>query len=181
MMRDRLREEFSAGKWLGRIVYLHISCQDELPEGWKDEVLKACEIAGVELGNPWNVIKINLPERRISLLHYDAFFSDPFPTLRTAYSVDLSTGVGRQRDYSASSNPPILHRKELLLPPEDGQRVKFAKLTAELEQRGMYRNAHQIGFREQWAARLSEAGLKIHDHLVVEMLCSRDLGDELPW
>lgn len=180
-MRDRLRQEFPAGKWLGFTVYLHISCLEAVPFKWKMEVHKACEIASIHLDCAWNVIKINFPQHRISILHYASFWSDPFPPLQEACSVDLSSGSARRRNYADSSNPPILHRKELLLLPEDERRVKFSKLTADLQQRGMYRNAHQIGFLGQWAARLSEAGLKIHDHRVLEMPRSRDLGDELPW
>lgn len=176
-----MRRKFPAGKWIGPTVYTHLCSLGWLPHELAQELDQACKDSGLRLGHPWNVVKINSREHRVSLLHYAAFWSDPFPALRLAHSVDLHMRTERRRDYSTSSNPPILHRKELLLPPDEPRRAKFAQLTAELEKRGMYRDAHRIGFRRQWAARLSGAGLQIRDHRVVEVSARSDAGDEMPW
>jgi hypothetical protein len=43
------------------------------------------------------------------------FENDPFPTLNGSWTVDPQNGAVSFRSYSSSLNPPILHRKELLV------------------------------------------------------------------
>lgn len=169
------------GKWVGSTCYAHIKSWEWLPADFKHRISKACEIAGLTVGDSWNVVKINLHEYRVSLLYYSDFWSDPFPPLSIVYTVDLQAKTTRQRNYDKSSNPPILHRKELLLPPDDPHRSKFAHLTAVLEKLGVYRNSFQIGFRQQWAARLYEAGIRIENYHVIELSSEPESGDFQPW
>jgi DNA phosphorothioation-associated putative methyltransferase len=70
------------------------------------------------------------------------------------------------RDFSSSENPPILHRKELLLPRDDRRRPKFAALSDALDGLGMFVDNHKIGFRKAWQRRLEEAGIVILDHQI---------------
>ena len=65
-----------------------------------------------------NVVKINRHKRRLSFLQYLDFDEDPFPTLNGAWAIDLHRNVVTFRSYASSLNPPILHRKELLVPNE---------------------------------------------------------------
>lgn len=169
------------GKWIGKTCYAHIKSWEWLPEAFKNRGSRACEIAGFTLGDPWNILKINLSERRASLLYYSDFWSDPFPPLCIACTVDLQAKTTRKRNYDKSFNPPILHRKELLLPPDEPHRNKFAHLTEVLENLGVYRDSFQIGFRKQWAARLSEAGLRIENYRVIQLPSATESGDRNPW
>jgi len=47
-------------------------------------------------------------------------------------------------------NPPILHRKETFLPPDDPRRERFARLTRQEEKYGLYAETSTIGTREGW-------------------------------
>jgi hypothetical protein len=82
--------------------------------------------------------------------------------------VDIRKRESKLRDFSASTNPPILHRKELLLASSDRRRVSFAALTAELEARGLFADSHKIGLRRAWQERLDAAGVVIRDHRIIQ-------------
>ncbi|WP_051390333.1 DNA phosphorothioation-associated putative methyltransferase [Bradyrhizobium sp. Ec3.3] len=114
---------------------------------------------------PWNVVRIE-PDK-IALLEYDDFDNEHFPALRRSLLVDLESRESKVRDFSTSPNPPILHRKELLLPTEDPRRAKFAALTAALDALGMFADSHKIGLRKAWQQRLEGAGIVIRNHQIV--------------
>ena len=78
----------------------------------------------------FNVVRLSVS--RLSFLNYERF-SVPFPALLTALSCDLANGASRFTDYSQRRNPPILHRKELLLPADDPLVPEAAQLTRRLE------------------------------------------------
>lgn len=117
----------------------------------------------------------------VSLLEYRAFRTDPFPSLVSALTINLESGSSKERSYAKSSNPPILHRKELLLGPNDPDRERFGKLTERLESLGMYKKAERIGFRKQWIQRLIVAGLCIKEHRVIECTIQTGSADDEPW
>jgi len=98
-----------------------------------------------------------------ALLQYEDFDTAPFPALRTAWRVDGEGGVGMRR-FDRGDNPPILHRKELLLAPNDPRREVFARLTAELEALGLFQEPRRIGRRREWQQRLAAAGVRIEGH-----------------
>jgi hypothetical protein len=50
-------------------------------------------------------------------------------------------------DHAASANPPVLHRKEAFLLPDDPRRSKFERLTAQEEQAGLLEGTATIGTR----------------------------------
>ena len=176
-----VESEAQVGKQIGQTLYIHTDSLKWLSNERAETVRSAIEIAGISPGKVWNVIKIDVPSMKISFLQYADFWSDPFPSLQAALGVDLQAKTKRQRSYKKSSNPPILHRKELLMRPDDPRRTKFAQLTEDLERLGMYRSAHQIGFRKQWAKRLRDAGLRVEDHNVRELGGQIVSGREYPW
>ena len=115
----------------------------------------------------YNVVKIEgEPPRRISLLAYEDFDASAFPALLDSWTIDLSELRCAHRTYRTSRNPPILHRKELLLAPQDPRRETFALLTQELERRNLFERANSIGFRRQWEKRLAIAGIVVENHAV---------------
>jgi hypothetical protein len=75
----------------------------------------------------------------------------------------------KQVDYRGRSNPPILHRKELLLAPTDPRRNGFAALTRDAEELGLFQEAHKAGTRERWEARLRGARVGVQDHRLVPL------------
>ncbi|WP_242632746.1 DNA phosphorothioation-associated putative methyltransferase [Thiothrix fructosivorans] len=73
------------------------------------------------------------------------------------------------KNYTTTSNPPILHRKELLLPPDHPDIPKFAALTKQLEDAGLFKDSRKIGYKKQWEERLRNAGYKVVDHQLVRL------------
>jgi hypothetical protein len=69
--------------------------------------------------------------------------------------------------YQESLNPPILHRKELLLPPGHPARPQFQALTASLEALGVFQTAAPIGFKRQWTELLADAGYSVDGHTLI--------------
>ena len=106
----------------------------------------------------FNVIKLD-PGRRISFLRYESF-DNPFPVLLAALSCDLDRRSARHIDFIGRRNPPILHRKELLLLENDPRVAEAARLTDRLERQGAFHNPATIGTRDGWQRRLRSLGLE---------------------
>ena len=151
-----------SGKVVGEAQYLHKSALSMLTEDEKSKLSKCLEL--VDATTPWNVIKFDLKDsNKISLLEYSDFSEDAFPVLLNGTNIDLSFKVIKHRAYSLS-NPPVLHRKELLLPVTDPNRDKYIKLTDELEEIGAFINISELGTKQRWLKRLEELGIEIVDH-----------------
>jgi DNA phosphorothioation-associated putative methyltransferase len=69
--------------------------------------------------------------------------------------------------HGCSERPCILHRKELLLPPDDPRLPAFRALTAAAEEHGLFDEPNKIGTRKAWEARIVEAGLVLRGHRLV--------------
>lgn len=153
----------SVGKQIGGRIYVHRLALASLPEPLVEMaavLLAACPEAEARA----NVLKLDEAARTVSALNYPDFFSAAFPELREAWRIDLTDGRVSYRNYADSLNPPILHRKELLLPPDHTDRPRFAALTIQAESLGLFVESRSIGFREAWAARIAAAGYRIDDH-----------------
>ena len=70
----------------------------------------------------------------------------------------------RFRDYSQSLNPPILHRKELLISPDHSDHPRFAALTRTAESLGLFDNPTRIGFRASWLELVRSKGYDLQGH-----------------
>lgn len=152
------------GKIVRSSLYVHESSVPALNHGLSNKLFEA--IKKFDLPKTWNVVKFDVNDiDKISLLEYHDFWHDPFPTLSTSVNVDLATGVLKRRLYS-STNPPILHRKELLLLPENDHFSKFAKLTNSLYELGAFEQIYRYGTKLRWEDRLTELGVEIHDHTI---------------
>lgn len=155
-----------SGKQVGGALYLHVSAMEGASATRKRAVDQAAQLAGIADG-AFNVVKIQgKPPTRVSLLAYEDFDQNPFPALLEGWTVDLKEKRSVRRSYRNSANPPILHRKELLLTRDDPRRDTFARLTGELERRGLFENPHLIGFRRQWERRLADASISVRGHFV---------------
>ncbi len=150
-------ESGSVGKLAGGALYLHRSAIHALSKEDSKLVLQAA--TQLPSGFDWSVVKINRRKNgQVSFLGYEDFDKVAFPGLKRSCSVDLESGEATLRSYSAD-NPPILHRKELLLATDDPKVESYRQLTSRLEELGLFKNMHKMGYRKQWNKVLRENGL----------------------
>lgn len=149
--------------------YLHADSLPSLDADAAARVVEAERRAGVERHVHFNVVRIDDTRPCISLLHYPEFAEDPFPALRESWLVDLDRSTVSYRTYAESFNPPILHRKELLLPSDDPRRDFSAALTGMAEAIGLFDEPERIGYRRQWLALVREKGYRIDGHALVPL------------
>lgn len=144
------------GKHVGPLSYYHMALISTLPElpGLLGQVRTQLGLAAGD----FNVIKLDA-EERLSFLQYEDFGEVPFPALLIAESCRLRQRKVRRTDYSDRVNPPILHRKELLLPADHPLVPRAASLTERLDSRGAFERATTIGTRTGWQRRLAELRL----------------------
>lgn len=154
------------GKRVGGDLYIHRLSLGHLPNEDRDLVETSLNSLDVS-EKSWNVVR--LANDNIAFLTYADFEDAPFPLLKRSVRLDLLDGRKSVRDFSRYSNPPILHRKELLLPLDHPRRVEFEKLTATLDEHGVFYDSHRIGFKNQWEARLSAHGIKMSGHGILEL------------
>ena len=116
----------------------------------------------------WSVLKVSgQSEQTFSFLDYQDFSAAAFPELRASLLVNLAEEGAKLRKYS-NTNPPILHRKELLLAPDHPLRDDFAKVTQSLESKGLFKNMANKGTRRIWMKTLAEAGLTVEGPHIVQ-------------
>jgi DNA phosphorothioation-associated putative methyltransferase len=118
-------------------------------------------------GFQWNVAKISRDS--VSLLLYEDFDAIGFPTLLASVRVNLDSGKTSATDYRVRENPPILHRKETLLPIDDPRRPRFAALTRAAEEHGLFAEPTRIGTRRQWSELLASKGLRVEGQTLMPM------------
>ena len=152
-----------AGKVVLGKLYIHTSAIAELNDDIRALAKKAIEIARIETDR-FNIIKIDKVADKVSLLNYPHFFEEAFPALAEYWVVSIQDGQVRYRTYSTSLNPPILHRKELLLPVDHPEQQKFTKLTQNAEQIGLFDDTHRIGLKHAWDFLLQQKGYKVVGH-----------------
>lgn len=161
----QLLRELPYGKILPTAVYIH---RDSEPcrTGVLGEIL--AELADRHaVGDEFNVMKFRVDAPRLSFLYYPQFFEEPHPALEKSITIDLASGRSFRSGYGDNLNPPILHRKELLLAPNDPRSSAYAALSAAEEQAGLYENTSIIGFRVNWERLLAGRGLAFEGHSLV--------------
>jgi DNA phosphorothioation-associated putative methyltransferase len=157
----------SIGKRTQDALYFHRSALTEMPVAIQELVALAAKIIADNDGFSWTVIKVTHNHHRVSFLNYPRFGEEPFPALATASTVDLRSSSFVMRKYGKNGNPPILHRKELLLSPSAPSYARYARLSADLESQGLSSSGQGLGFQRQWNALLAAANLTVVDHRVV--------------
>ncbi len=157
------------GKTVAQYTYIHIEALESLAPLWRDTVVQASSLAKAETGRDFNVIKLNQDGTSVSLLDYPGFFDEAFPVLRRYWTVDLAKSKVRFRTYAESLNPPILHRKELLLPKSHPAIEAFFKLTQAAEQVGLFDDPWRIGFLRAWEDLLALRGYRVIGHELVPL------------
>lgn len=164
------------GKTVVEEFYIHLSALEYVKN---KSALSAIERALVVLTPPEdfvpNVAKYNLRTGRVSLLCYPDFFNTPFPELTAAWT--FAPGSDRPssfRRYDESLNPPILHRKELLLTSSHPESAHWAALTATAEGLGLFDDVATIGFRLNWQRLIANKGYQLIGDAFVPL--ANDLG-----
>lgn len=153
------------GKLTADALYVHTSALQHLPPVLR--VYEGCARGYVGVVDGANIVKLHRLKPQVSYLQYPKFERDPHPALAASLKIPLDTFHIDYREYSNSTNPFILHRKEILLAPEHPLRRKFARLT-ELEERfDLYERPEVIGTRDGWRRVLEERGVYIAGHKVM--------------
>jgi DNA phosphorothioation-associated putative methyltransferase len=162
-------EAMRYGKRLPGAVYVVRPGPNDLPvELWKT----ICRAETAARPDPaWNLLKIHTEQFAVTFLSYPDFNSDPHPALAEATMINVGTGSVVRTDYRARPNPPILHRKETFVPPDDPRIPGFATLTKREEEAGLYRDPSRIGLRVQWLTLLKRLGLTHEGH---DLISARD-------
>jgi DNA phosphorothioation-associated putative methyltransferase len=157
------------GKWVAHRRYVYADAATPLsPE--LDALLTRAEFyADRRRGRDFHLARFDHDDGTVALLSYPGFFDNAFPALAASWLVYVGTGTVGYRTYVDSLNPPILHRKELLLPPDHPQREAFAALTASCESIGLFDEPTRIGYRRQWLALVREKGYRIEGHALVPL------------
>jgi DNA phosphorothioation-associated putative methyltransferase len=163
-----LLKSLQYGKRLPQGIYLHESCLGSLPRPVAEAAEHARKIAGLDVG-AFNVVKFALEQLKVGLLHYPRFFEDGFPSLIASWSVDLVKERVILKGYMADSNPPVLHRKETLLPPRHPARSQFEALTRQAEALGLFENVELIGRYREWNERLARIGFREDSNRLVPL------------
>lgn len=156
------------GKLIGDSLYIHIEYVENLPNDLQ-EILSDAQKVAAKAFELATVLKIGMGSRSLSLLRYSSFYAEPFPVLTESWRVHLDSKRVTYRSYTESLNPPILHRKELLLPPDHPEREIFAALTAQAEQLGLFAEKHLIGFKRTWEDKIRAAGYYLDGHTLLPL------------
>ncbi len=154
------------GKRLPDALYVHVTALRSL-----DPVLRVYEgCARVLVGQveTASIVKMQRIERRVAYLAYPDFDTQPHPELRFSLRVDLRSFDVKFRDFSESTNPPLLHRKEAFVTADYPRRETFARLTRQEERAGLL-GGNDIGTRNGWAAALAVAQRQVRGHRLVGM------------
>lgn len=111
----------------------------------------------------WNIAKLSKTQFHLSLLWYPDFFEQAYPELKQSISVDLARLNHKTLHYNSDENPPILHRKELMLSPGHPRYQEYTDITQEAEQAGLYEQSQLIGFRDSWLRLIEKKGYVLLD------------------
>jgi DNA phosphorothioation-associated putative methyltransferase len=152
----------AVGKLLPNALYVHRTALEAL-----DPLLRADEgCARAYLGEieGADLIKLHRQSGKVSYLVYPDFDADPHPALLRSIKLNLRTREIESTDYAAGANPPVLHRKETFLLPDDPRWSKFDRLTRQEERAGLLDDPATIGTRAGWAERLRERGYALRGH-----------------
>ena len=158
-------QSLSFGKKLPQATYVLVPDERALPSELADVVVRLRKDLG--LTSDFNVLKFS-HDGGISFLRYPEFRERPHPELGESVRVSLVTGKVSRLRYGGDGNPPILHRKELLVPAEDPDAATWARLTEQEESAGLYDQPEVIGFKAVWETLLRGKGLAYRGHDLIE-------------
>ena len=154
--------KLTLGKKLPDAIYLHSDLVAKLPASLKKTIVSVqAKLPGDYSAN---VIKLYRYEAKLAFLSYADFETKPFPALVASHLVDLASLSVKKRSYAKSENPPILHRKELLVGAEHPHYTMFSQLTQDCERAELFVEPTRIGFQKAWQALLIQRRLQVVGH-----------------
>ena len=163
----------AVGKVLPGALYVHHTALPRLPP-----LLRVYEGCGRQLAGAVDgltVVKLGRRRPRISYLVYPEFDRVGHPALTEAFVAKLRSLNLEHRDYRQYTNPPVLHRKELLVTADYPGRDRFARLTAQETARGLLADAKAIGTLTGWSSVLEGHGVEIRGHRLMTATSTRIL------
>lgn len=140
---------------------MHTALIPEADEAVQSTLANALAIAKREGCCEYNVVKIREDCGSVTFLDYANFLEDGFPLLKQYWTVDIENDSCRYRSYQDSQNPPVLHRKELLVPRNHPQFAEFQELTKAAESVGLFDDTTTIGFYQPWMSKLATKGFRV--------------------
>ncbi len=158
----KLISQINIGKHLPDAIYIHRDAFSAIPHDLTQFVTAVAKAVSLEDDN-WNLVKLFKKEFRLSLLHYPDFYSDSYPVLRQSLNVNLSKLSHKITTYEGTDNPPILHRKETMVLPQNKFYDHFSTITQEGENAGLYQNSRIIGFKRSWENLIALHGYELVD------------------
>jgi DNA phosphorothioation-associated putative methyltransferase len=158
----KLVTTMSLGKKLPDAHYLHQDGFAEIDKQLSGFIIAVSNALKISIDD-WQVIKLSKNEFKLSLLSYPTFFSEAYPALTQSVTVDLSKLEHRITQYLSSDNPPILHRKETMLPSSHPCYQEFVAITQEGENAGLYTKSRMIGFKQSWGKIIQQHGYELVD------------------
>jgi hypothetical protein len=142
--------QISIGKSVYTKTYFHVTCIELVRQQFRHLAQTAAAKAGLDVGKQFNVVRIDQNLTQVALLSYPDFFDNPYPELGESWLVRCDHWTVSHRTYEHSTNPPILHRKELLLPTDHPRAAEYSAFTKIAEDIGLFDNTTLIGFRKAW-------------------------------
>ncbi len=166
-------------KVVGPNWYVHFSQIPALPEQCQTLLENAKRAASSHDLSVYNVLKFHESNQRLTFLSYPDFFEEAFPVLHSFLLVDTSAQVVRYRDLKDSPNPPLLHRKELMLDSSHPKAEEFAALTSLAEEIGLFNEPSRIGLKLSWDRLINSCGYSVVGHRLLpngndESTCADD-------
>ena len=151
------------GKRVVDDLYVHLSALDYLEDSaHRSRVEGALKNLPPHTQHKPSVAKLNLRTGRLSLLAYRDFDESPFPELEASWVFSSeSASAPSYRTYAESLNPPILHRKELLVAPTHPGREAWRQVTSTAEMLGLFEDTTTIGFKLNWERLIASKGYRL--------------------
>jgi len=149
------------GKLTPEALYVHASTLIQLSPILRVYVGAAAALTGNV--DDATIIKLHRQKPQVSFLIYPTFDRDPHPPLHGSLVARLPQLRIHFKDFSASDNPPILHRKEAFVPADYPGHEKFERLTRQEERAGLL-SQQGIGRRQDWELTLESSGYRLRGH-----------------
>ncbi|VWX37420.1 Peptidase M15A [Limnobacter sp. 130] len=160
-------------------IYVHKDQLDGLDPMVKEAVREALQLTPITDWSDFDLVRYTDKLDEFSFLSYSSFLEDAFPRLLKSHKVQLSKRSVSFRDYRDSSNPPILHRKELFSVFDSELLEKWSALTLALEEVGAFDEPLKIGFQNQWVKTLHAKGFYVDGHHLLPLANQDSLVDRI--
>lgn len=164
-------EASKIGSKRANALYIHVSALPELD--YRLRIYEGCASRTLGRMDGATLIKFHTKQPKISYLFYPDFETEPHPALHTSMHIDLRDLHVSYRDYSDSNDPPLWHRKETVITPDYAGYEKFAKLSQQEENWGLFDDLNAIKKLKGWQRCLEEHCAEIRNY----RLCWRKDAD----